>query len=149
MQSRLRSPGKLVAEINTVPFTDVVLVLLVIFMVTTPFMFQGSFQIKLPKVAAPSPNLPETITITVAPGDKVMLNDKEVTLDELTSQLKTMVQQKPSAIVMINADKSVTHGSVTQVMSRAYVAGVTKVGIAVEIDSQSSATVPVKLETAK
>jgi len=149
MQSRLRSPGKLIAEINTVPFTDVVLVLLVIFMVTTPFLFQGSFQIKLPKVAAPSPNLPETITITVAPGDKVLLNDKEVSLDELTSQLKTLVQQKPSAIVMINADKSVTHGSVTQVMSRAYVAGVTKLGIAVEIDSQNNATVPVKLETAK
>jgi biopolymer transport protein ExbD len=149
MQSRLRSAGKLVAEINTVPFTDVVLVLLVIFMVTTPFMFQGSFQIKLPKVAAPSPNLPETITITVAPGDKVLLNDKEVSLDELTNQLKILVQQKPSAIVMINADKSVTHGSVTQVMSRAYVAGVTKVGIAVEIDSQNNATVPVKLETAK
>jgi biopolymer transport protein ExbD len=138
MQSHLRSNTKLVAEINTVPFTDVVLVLLVIFMVTTPFLFQGSFQVKLPKVAAPSPNLPETITITVAPGDKVLLNDKEVTLDELTSQLRTLVQQKPSAVVMINADKTVTHGSVAQVMSRAYVAGVTKVGIAVEIDTQNS-----------
>ena len=73
MQSRLRSKTKLVAEINTVPFTDVVLVLLVIFMVTTPFLFQGSFQIKLPKVAAPSPNLPETIIITVAPGDTAVL----------------------------------------------------------------------------
>ena len=63
MQSRLRSQGKIIAEINTVPFTDVVLVLLVIFMVTTPFLFQGSFQVKLPKVAAPSAeDLPETIT---------------------------------------------------------------------------------------
>jgi biopolymer transport protein ExbD len=139
MQSRLRSKTKLIAEINTVPFTDVVLVLLVIFMVTTPFLFQGSFQIKLPKVAAPSPNLPETITITVAPGDKVFLNGKEVSLDDLTGQLKTLVQQKPTAMVMISADKSVTHGDVTQVMSRAYVAGVTKLGIAVEIDSQNSA----------
>lgn len=139
MQSRLRSKTKLIAEINTVPFTDVVLVLLVIFMVTTPFLFQGSFQIKLPKVAAPSPNQPETITITVAPGDKVFLNGKEVSLDDLIGQLKTLVQQKPTAMVMISADKSVTHGEVTQVMSRAYVAGVTKLGIAVEIDSNSSA----------
>jgi biopolymer transport protein ExbD len=149
MQSRLRSQGKIIAEINTVPFTDVVLVLLVIFMVTTPFLFQGSFQVKLPKVAAPSPNLPETITITVAPGDKILLNDKEISLDDLTAQLKILTQQKPSAIVMINADKSVTHGSVTQVMSRAYLAGVTKVGIAVEIDSRNTETVPIKLETAK
>jgi biopolymer transport protein ExbD len=148
MQSRLRSQGKIIAEINTVPFTDVVLVLLVIFMVTTPFLFQGSFQVKLPKVAAPSPNLPETITITVAVGNKILLNDKEIALDDLAGQLKTMVQQKPSAIVMINADKAVTHGEVTQVMSKAYLAGVTKVGIAVEIDS-SKTTMPIKLETAK
>jgi len=144
MQSRLRSKTKLIAEINTVPFTDVVLVLLVIFMVTTPFLFQGSFQIKLPKVAAPSPNLPETIIITVAPGDKVLLNDKEIAMDDLSAKLKTLVEQKPTAMVMINADKSVTHGVVAQVMSRAYVAGVTKLGIAVEIDNQTSATAAAK-----
>jgi biopolymer transport protein ExbD len=149
MQSRLRSKTKLIAEINTVPFTDVVLVLLVIFMVTTPFLFQGSFQIKLPKVAAPSPNLPETITITVAPGDKILLNDKEVSLEDLTNQLKTLVAQKPTAIVMISADKSVTHGDVVQVMSRAYVAGVTKLGIAVEVDNQGSSTSPAAPATTK
>jgi len=138
MQNHLRPQHKLIAEINMVPFTDVVLVLLVIFMVTTPFLFQGSFQIKLPKVAAPSPNLPETITITVAPGDKVFLNDKEVPAGDLSNQLKLLIQQKPSAIVMINADKTVTHGAVAEVMSQAYVAGVTKVGIAVEINNQNS-----------
>jgi biopolymer transport protein ExbD len=135
MQSRLRQGTKLIAEINMVPFTDVVLVLLVIFMVTTPFLFQGSFQVKLPKVAAPSPNLPETITITVAPGDKVFLNDKEVPTGGLTEQLKALMAQKPAAVVMINADKSVTHGTVSEVMSQAYLAGVTKLGIAVELNS--------------
>lgn len=138
MQSRLRQQNKLVAEINMVPFTDVVLVLLVIFMVTTPFLFQGSFQVKLPKVAAPSPNLPETIIITVAPGDKIFLNDKEVLVGDLSSQLRALVQQKPSAIVMINADKTVTHGSVAEVMSQAYLAGVTKLGIAVELNGQNN-----------
>ncbi len=140
MQSRLRQPSKLVAEINMVPFTDVVLVLLVIFMVTTPFLFQGSFQVKLPKVAAPSPNLPETIVISVAPGDKVFLNDKEVAMGDLSNQLKALVQQKPTAIVMINADKTVTHGTVSDVMSQAYLAGVTKLGIAVELNGQNNAS---------
>src|SRR5258708_22787131 len=107
MQSRLRSPGKLIAEINTVPFTDVVLVLLVIFMVTTPFLFQGDFQVKLPKVAAPSPNLPETVTITVTQGDKIYLNDKETPLESLTDKLTEIMRAKPQALVMINADKNV------------------------------------------
>src|SRR5580658_8569703 len=100
MQSRLRSRSKLIAEINMVPFTDVVLVLLVIFMVTTPFLFQGDFQVKLPKVAAPSPQLPETITLTVTQGDKIYLNDKETTLDALAGQLADLMKQKPQALVM-------------------------------------------------
>ena len=138
MRSRLRPYTKLVSEINMVPFTDVVLVLLVIFMVTTPFLFQGSFQVKLPKVAAPSPNVPETIIITIAQGDKVYLNDKETPNDALTGQIQALVQQKPNAVVMINADRNVSHGTVTGVMSKAYLAGVTKVGIAVELDGKTT-----------
>jgi biopolymer transport protein ExbD len=121
-----------------VPFTDVVLVLLVIFMVTTPFLFQGDFQVKLPKVAAPSPQLPETITLTVTQGDKIYVDDKETTLDALTGQLEDLIKQKPQALVMINADKNVSHGSVADVMSKAYLAGVTKLGIAVELNSDTS-----------
>jgi biopolymer transport protein ExbD len=136
MQSQLRAKTKLVAEINMVPFTDVVLVLLVIFMVTTPFLFQGAFQVKLPKVAAPSPNLPETITLTITQGDKIYLNDKEVSLDMLVPQLQLAMKQKPAALVMINADKNVSHGTVTGVMSKAYMAGVTKMGIAVEQNNE-------------
>jgi biopolymer transport protein ExbD len=130
------------AEINMVPFTDVVLVLLVIFMVTTPFLFQGNFQVKLPKVAAPSPHLPETITLTVTQGDKIYLNDKETALDDLTTALKTLVDQKPGVLVMINADKNVSHGTVTGVMSKAYLAGVNKLGIAVEIGDEAATTAP-------
>ena len=99
MQSRLRAKTKLMSEINMVPFTDVVLVLLVIFMVTTPFLFQGAFQVKLPKVAAPSPNLPETVTITVTQGDKIFINEKETPLENVEDRLKEIVQAKPSVLL--------------------------------------------------
>lgn len=138
MQSRLRPGTKLMAEINMVPFTDVVLVLLVIFMVTTPFLFQGDFQVKLPKVAAPSPNLPETVTITITQGDKIYLNSTEVTVDALKAKLEETVRQKPQAVFMINADKNVSHGTVAGVLSQAYQAGVTKVGIAVELPGETN-----------
>jgi len=133
MQNRLRPHQKLMAEINMVPFTDVVLVLLVIFMVTTPFLFQGAFQVKLPKVAAPSPTLPETVTLTITQGDKIYVNDVETTIDNLPAYLHTVMVKKPNALVMINADKNVSHGTVAGVMSKAYQAGVSKMGIAVEI----------------
>ncbi len=137
MQSKLRSRAKLIAEINMVPFTDVVLVLLVIFMVTTPFLFQGAFQVKLPKVAAPSPSLPETITITITQGDKVYVNDVETSPDNLSAYLETVVKKKPTALVMLNADKNVSHGTVAGIMSKAYQAGVTKLGISVELGGEN------------
>jgi biopolymer transport protein ExbD len=130
------------AEINMVPFTDVVLVLLVIFMVTTPFLFQGTFQVKLPKVAAPSPNLPETITVMVAQGDKIFLNDQEIPLDGLVAKLTVMMQQKPNAVFLINADKNVSHGTVAEVLSKAYQAGVTKMGISVELPAEGQGPKP-------
>jgi len=143
MESRLRSKSKLIAEINMVPFTDLVLVLLVIFMVTTPFLFQGNFQVKLPKVAAPSPNLPETITLTVTEGGKIYLNDKEIAPEDLVNQLSALVRTKPDALVMINADKNVSHGTVVGVMSKAYLAGITKLGIAVELDNSNTSSASV------
>jgi biopolymer transport protein ExbD len=144
MQSNLRPKTKLVAEINMVPFTDVVLVLLVIFMVTTPFLFQGAFQVKLPKVAAPSPNLPETLTITVTQGGKIYINDKETPLESVEDQIKAVLKRKPSIMVMINADKNVSHGTVAGVMSKAYLAGVTKMGIPVELNGEGQNASPVK-----
>src|SRR5581483_5252689 len=131
MQSRLRGTSKLMAEINMVPFTDVVLVLLVIFMVTTPFLFQGTFQVKLPKVAAPSPQLPETVTVTQ--GDRILINDQEVPSDLLTARIQSILKEKPTAVFLINADKNVSHGTVAGVLSQAYQAGVTKMGISVEL----------------
>ncbi len=60
-------------------------------------------------------------------------------MDALAAQLEDLMKLKPQALVMINADKNVSHGSVADVMSKAYLAGVTKVGIAVELDSGNAA----------
>ncbi len=125
-----------------VPFTDVVLVLLVIFMVTTPFLFQGSFQVKLPKVAAPSPNLPETITITITQGNKFYVEDIETSFDNLGGLLQSLTRKKPGAVVMINADKNVSHGTVSEVLSQAYQVGISKVGISVELATGSPGLKP-------
>jgi biopolymer transport protein ExbD len=138
MNSRLRLKPKIMTEINIVPFTDVVLVLLVIFMVTTPFLFQGAFQVNLPKVAAPSPNIPEAITMTVTAAGKILLNGAEVSLDALGAALQAELKGKPGAPVMIEADRNVSHGMVMGVMSKAYEVGVSRLGIAVEQDSSSA-----------
>lgn len=143
----MRPKSRLMAEINIVPFTDVVLVLLVIFMVTTPFLFQGAFQVNLPKVAAPSPDVPQAITLTITEAGKVLLDGTEIEAGSLQERLKTARVAKPGATIMINADRNVPHGTVMRVMSEAYAAGVSKMGIAVEQDSaEPGASAPVSAE---
>ncbi|HET9870901.1 MAG TPA: biopolymer transporter ExbD [bacterium] len=142
MQSRLRARSKLLSDINMVPFTDLVLVLLVIFMVTTPMLFQGHFKVDLPQVAAPTPNLPEVTTVTITEGDKIYLDDKPVASEDLEAALKALSTSRPDALVMINADKNVSHGTVTGVLSQAYLAGITKVGIAVDAPKPSAPAAP-------
>jgi biopolymer transport protein TolR len=132
MAGTTRGHGKLITDINMVPFTDVVLVLLVIFMVTTPFLFQGAFQVNLPKVAAPNPNLPEAITVTIAPGGRLAINGQETAFEELGTKLAALVKEKPNSSVVLEADSGVSHGTVVGVMGQAYAAGVTRLSIAVE-----------------
>jgi biopolymer transport protein ExbD len=122
------------AEINMVPFTDVVLVLLVIFMVTTPFLFQGAFQVNLPKVASPSVSVPEAVTLAVTSSGKVLLNGVETPLEGLESALKSLLSSRPGATVLIEADRDVSHGTVMAVMSKAYSAGIPRLSVAVEQD---------------
>ncbi len=139
MSSPLRQKPRIMTEINMVPFTDVVLVLLVIFMVTTPFLFQGAFQVNLPKVAAPNANVPEAITLAVSTAGAVFLNGVETPMTSLESSLSAILKERPTAQVMIEADRNVPHGTIMAVLSKAYAAGVPRLGIAVEQDSNPGA----------
>ncbi len=108
------------------------LVLLVIFMVTTPFLFQGAFQVNLPKVAAPNPNLPDAITVSIAPGGRLAVNGSETAFEELGSKLSALLKINPNSTVVLEADSGVSHGTVVGVMGQAYASGVTRLSVAVE-----------------
>lgn len=129
---------RLITEINMVPFTDVTLVLLVIFMVTTPFLFQGAFKVDLPKVTAPNPSLPESAILAVAPGGRLALDGQELRYEELTPALTTLLKQKPNVTLVLQADHGVSYGTVAAVLGQAYAAGLTKVGLAMEQDHQGA-----------
>lgn len=135
----LRSRSKLLSEINIVPLTDVVLVLLVIFMVTSPFLFQGAFTVNLPKAAISSPTRPEALTISVTSGGRVFVEGEEIPLGELSAHLARRLREDPTLSAVLNADRSVPHGTVVGVLSAAYEAGLTRVGIGVEVDSGDTA----------
>src|SRR5580700_4632832 len=91
---------KLRAEINIVPFTDVLLVLLVIFMVTTPLIVQGQIHVKLPTAASasPAPAL-RPVTLTLTATGKLYLNDAEVSMTDLPGFLATALKDRDDKTV--------------------------------------------------
>jgi biopolymer transport protein TolR len=130
---RTKIRERLKAEINIVPFTDVLLVLLVIFMVTTPLIVQGQIHVKLPRASSSSPaplEKPVTLTLT-APG-KLYLNDAEVTFEDLPGLLTEALKNRDDKTVVINADQSSAHGKVVQLLDAAKNAGASRLAIATE-----------------
>ena len=124
--------SKLIAEINITPFTDVVLVLLIIFMIATPFIYQSSMKVQLPQ-ASKSEETSRDIIININAQGEVFLEDKRLDLDTLKYRLKAMVRSKPDVSVIINGDKNVKYDSVIQVMDVLTRSGVKNPGLGIEL----------------
>lgn len=123
---------KIVSDINIVPFTDVLLVLLVIFMVTTPLIVQGQIQVRLPKATATAQPQLRPVVVTLTAQGRVFLSDQEVSLGQVQALLAMALRDRADKQVVIQADRSVTHGRVVAIMDLARRAGAERLAIATE-----------------
>ena len=129
----MRRPRKVKAEINVVPYIDVTLVLLIIFMITTPLMNLG-VDVNLPESNANTITIetePAVINVT-ANGDLYLsIGGEYELLDAATLQKKisAFIKVNDELPIMIGADKSVSYGQVYQAMAIAQRAGAKKVGL--------------------
>ncbi|MBN2754131.1 MAG: biopolymer transporter ExbD [Candidatus Goldbacteria bacterium] len=119
------------SEINVVPLVDVMMVLLIIFMVTTPFIMQGSIKINLPSANATTDELPDkNIIIGVSAAGEFFLNgNRAANESDLVLQLKKMIQETGNTRVIIEGDKSARHGAVVSAMGAAREAGADKLAV--------------------
>ena len=124
-----------VSEINVVPYIDVMLVLLIIFMITAPIVQQG-VEVELPKLSANSlpPEQQEPVILTVSKTGDYYLNigddlKKPVSDDTVTQRIALVLKQKPQTPVLVRGDKDADYGSVTTAMALLQSAGVEKVGL--------------------
>jgi len=129
---RRTGKSKIMAEINITPFTDVVLVLLIIFMIATPFIYQSSMKVQLPQ-ASKSEETSRDIIININAQGDVFLEDAKVDLDTLKYKLTAMIRGKPDTSVIINGDKNVKYDSVIQVMDVLTRSGVKNPGLGIEL----------------
>jgi len=131
MKRRMRR-SKLMAEINITPLTDVVLVLLIVFMIATPFIYQSSMTVQLPQASA-SEETSRDVIITINAQGEVFLDDARIDLDTLKYRLRAMMRSKPNTSVILNGDKNVRYDSVIQVMDVLTKAGVKNPGLGIEL----------------
>jgi len=137
---------RLMGEINVVPYIDVMLVLLIIFMVTAPLLTQG-IEVDLPKVGA-EPLDPkkfqnsEPLVLSVDGDGNLFLNvganeDKPVEADAVVARTAAVLSRDPKTPVLIKADQSVTHGVVVAAMRLLQEGGAPTVGIMTDPDDKT------------
>jgi biopolymer transport protein ExbD len=131
MNRKMKKP-KMMAEINITPFTDVVLVLLIIFMIATPFIYQSSMNVQLPQ-ASKSEETTRDMIVTINSRGEVFLDNSKMDLNTLKVKLSAAVRNKPNASVIINGDKNVRYDSVIQVMDILTRAGVKNPALGIEL----------------
>jgi len=134
-QQRQRQRRAPMAEINVVPYIDVMLVLLVIFMITAPLLSQG-VKVDLPEASAKplDKDSKEPIVLTVDTKGNYYLNvggdeKKAVEADEIIRRVAIVLDRTPDTPVVVGADKNVNYGAVIQAMVLLQQAGAPSVGL--------------------
>lgn len=124
---------KLAADINIVPYIDVMLVLLVIFMVTAPLLTQG-ISVKLPRTAAqPIHSSEEPVTLFVDARGHYFLDvgshpKEPLNGAQVTKEVSKVLKARPDAMILIRADKSVPYARVAEGMAFLQAAGASRIG---------------------
>ncbi|HLK58623.1 MAG TPA: biopolymer transporter ExbD [Chthonomonadaceae bacterium] len=120
------------AEIIVIPMIDVMMFLLFFFMVASLAMVvQTGLPVNLPKASTSNEHSSQNVTITIMRDNSIHLNTKPVTLDRIKPELQA-IHISDKDLVIINADKDVTHGLVVSAMDEARKAGVVRFAIATD-----------------
>lgn len=117
------------SEINVTPLVDVMLVLLIMFMVTTPLMQQG-IEVDLPKTASSGVAPKEDpVILTIAADGRLSINKNNIPFDQLEQRMKSIFGNRKNKEIYIQADQKVDYGRVAGAMAELRAAGITKLGL--------------------
>jgi biopolymer transport protein ExbD len=105
-----------VSEINITPLVDVCLVLVLIFMVTSPFMSKQLVDVRLPRASTSETEAKENITISLSPSEGWSVNEVPVERQALYHELQHRLKTSGFTLVLIRADEDTPHGEVEDVM---------------------------------
>ena len=132
MRGARRKRNGLISGINITPFTDVVLVLLIIFMIATPLLIRSEIKVNLPRTTSADAASQKNLVITIDTTGGVYVDGVRVALADLKASLTATLAKRPDAPVIIMGDRDVRYDLVVRVMGIARSCGVSRLSLAVE-----------------
>ena len=122
----------MISGINITPMVDVMLVLLVIFMMAAPSLYNASIKIELPSAKSGEKTEKVTLKFQLQKDGKITLDKRDVSKAELPELLKKSLAVDPKTDAVIEADRSLSHGTVIEFIDVLKTAGVTRFAIGVD-----------------
>lgn len=124
---------EIIAGINVTPLVDVVLVLLVIFLITAPAIYQSALKVQLPQSkAAEGNNEKSSFKFTLTQSGELFLENEKLDWQNLTQKVKSLSSDLSDKTAIISADRKTPHGDVVRLMDQLKQAGLNRFGINVE-----------------
>ncbi|MDR1926262.1 MAG: biopolymer transporter ExbD [Endomicrobium sp.] len=128
---RLRKKRNIViSEINITPFTDIVLVLLIIFIITTPMLMQSGIKVSLPKTQVADNENISNIEVVIVKEGYVYIEGKQIHSSNIEDVVRELVVSHPDKSIVIKGDKDVQYEHIIQFMDKAKKAGTIKFALA-------------------
>ncbi|MBI2118980.1 MAG: biopolymer transporter ExbD [Elusimicrobia bacterium] len=140
MQTKLgisREKFPLMAEINMIPLIDISLVLLIIFMVVTPFLVNSQIKINLPKTVTGIAPESEPTKIQISARKNFYIDGEIAHKEDLGKLLRVKLSKETNPSVLIEADASVPFETIILAMDQAKLAGANKLGVAVNKEEKN------------
>ena len=123
MAGPVDNDNEVIASINMIPFIDIALVLLIIFLVTSSYIVSSSIQVDLPGAASGAETAPSTVSVAVEASGALYLNGQAISRDGLLAALRAEVAADPSTQAIIAGDRGAEYGQVVDVLDLVIQAG--------------------------
>lgn len=133
-----REEEEIVAEINVTPLTDIFLVLLIIFMVTSTALVQQGTSVQLPR-AGKAQEGASGVTVTATADARVLVDGKEVPLPQLETELRQALAKAGQKSVVLQGDRALVLERAVQIMTASRLAGAERISIATMPDGTAGA----------
>ncbi len=130
--ARLSGDDEGMTEINILPLVDIILVVLIIFMVTTSYIVSPSIKVNLPDAATGDATAPSSLAITVTAAGQLLLDGNPVTEPELRAAVRAARIANDQVVCLVAGDRDARHGDVTHLIDLVKQEGVARFAINIE-----------------